>query len=231
MSKENLTAYVYDSLFLEHDMPGHPENSNRLISIIQALHNIGLLEKMKSIPIRKATADELLLCHSESLIAKIKGDTGILEGQIGPDVYKNLSSWDCARAAVGSLIDLCKMVAENRANNGFAFVRPPGHHAKKNKAMGFCLFNNVAIAANYLLKNNLVQKIAIVDFDVHHGNGTQALTEDNPNILFVSSHQFPFYPGTGAKTEIGRNKGKGSVVNIPMPFSSGDKNLKKAYKK
>ncbi len=229
MDTKNTTAFVYDPLFLDHDFPDHPENSGRLISIIKELEKHALLDAMTRLPVREASVDELQLCHSTSHISVVKGETGTLNGFIGPDAYVNPSSWKCAINASGSLIELSAKVATGEFNNGFAFIRPPGHHALKNMAMGFCLFNNVAIAAEALIENQLAKKVAIVDFDVHHGNGTQAMTQDNPNIMFVSSHQFPFYPGTGAVNEIGEGEGKGSVVNIPLPYHAGNNAAQQVY--
>ena len=229
MDKQHTTAYVYDPRFLDHDQPGHPEGAARLVAILEELQKQGLLEKMQHLQGRDATQQELELGHTEKHIATIRGDTGIIDGIVGPDAYKNPKSWNAARLAVGSTIELCHCLADGSATNGFAFVRPPGHHALKNMAMGFCLFNNVALAAKSLITDNKAKKVAIVDFDVHHGNGTQAITQSDPNILFVSSHQHPFYPGTGAKEETGKDKGKGTVVNIPLPFQAGDKVARAVY--
>lgn len=229
MKTKNTTTFIYDSLFLEHDSPGHPESSERLLTIIRELKKQRLLERMYRLHTREATPEELQLCHSPEHISVVKGETGVLNGIIGPDAYINPSSWKCAVKAVGSLIDLSSKVAKGEIQNGFAFVRPPGHHALKNTAMGFCLFNNVAIAAKALMKNKFAQKVAIVDFDVHHGNGTQAMTQSDPDILFISSHQYPFYPGTGAIYETGEGEGKGSVINIPLSYHAGDKAARAVY--
>lgn len=229
MKIKNTTTFVYDSLFLEHDLPGHPESSERLIVIIRELKRQKLLERMYRLHSCEVNLDDLLLCHSPEHISVIKGETGVLNGPIGPDAFINPSSWKCASQAAGSMVKLSSKVATGEILNGFAFVRPPGHHALKNSAMGFCLFNNVAIAAKSLLRNKLAKKVAIVDFDVHHGNGTQAMTQDDPDILFISSHQYPFYPGTGSKHETGVGKGKGTVINIPLPYHAGDKAAQLVY--
>ena len=150
-------------------------------------------------------------------------------GYLDPDTYSNNNSFLSAAIAVGSSIDLVKAVINNEIKNGFALVRPPGHHALSNRSMGFCLFGNIAISAKSALKHPGINKVAIVDFDVHHGNGTQALIGEEPNIHFISTHQYPYYPGTGSIRETGSGEAEGTIVNIPLQSGTGDEGFKLVY--
>src|SRR5207248_2906775 len=136
-------------------------------------------------------------------------------------------SWDAARLAAGSLLAVCDAVLAGEVENGFALVRPPGHHAERDRAMGFCLFDNVAIAAAWLRRRGM-RRVAIIDWDLHHGNGTQHLFESDPDVLYVSTHQYPYYPGTGAAEEVGREAGVGRTVNLPFPAGFGDREYTRA---
>ncbi len=212
------TGIVYDPIFLKHTLAIHPERARRLISIFDRLKETGLNKAVGLIPSRPATMEELRLNHSDYHILRVQSMSAEGGGNLDADTYVNEFSYDAAVIAAGSLIDLTLAVARGDLQNGFALVRPPGHHAMTDYAMGFCLFNNVAIAVCAALKSG-VNKIAIVDFDVHHGNGTQAVFENNPNVLFISTHQSPHYPGTGAITETGEI---GQMINIPLPADTGD---------
>jgi acetoin utilization deacetylase AcuC-like enzyme len=223
------TGIVYDDIFLKHDYPGHPENANRLKSIITGLTQQNLLGKTITIESRLAGMEEIAICHSKEYIRYVKEFCGKGGGYLDPDTYSNHYSYEAAIKAVGGSIDLATSVIKGELKNGFALLRPPGHHALANKSMGFCLFGNIAIAAKIALTQPGINKVAIVDFDVHHGNGTQALIGDDPNILFISSHQYPFYPGTGSINEIGNGEAEGTVINIPFPAGVGDNGFRKAY--
>lgn len=223
------TGIVFDSIFLRHNLQGHPENAKRLESIMNALQKKGLAKKLDHIKSRSAELNELTVCHSENYINYVKEFCEKGGGYLDPDTYSNSSSHKAALVAAGSSIDLTRAVISGEMKNGFALVRPPGHHALSNRSMGFCLFGNIAIAAKISLKEVGVKKTAIVDFDVHHGNGTQALIGDNPNILFISSHQYPFYPGTGSINEIGSGDAEGTVINIPLQAGVGDEGFKQVY--
>lgn len=222
---------VFDPVFLKHNQPGHPENAKRLESILSCLEENGLFEKFKQLNSRKADIDEITLCHSEKYVNFVRDFSEKVGGYLDPDTYTNEHSFPAASTAIGSSIDLVNAVIRGEIKNGFALVRPPGHHALSNRSMGFCLFGNIAITAKASLKQPGIRKVAIVDFDVHHGNGTQALIGDDPNILFISTHQYPFYPGTGSIGEIGRGDAEGTVVNIPLQAGVGDKGFKLVYEK
>jgi len=228
---KSTTGIAFDPIFLKHDQQGHPENAKRLESIIFGLQEKGLLEKVKHINSRSAEIDEIAICHKKEYVEYVKEFCKKGGGYFDPDTYSNQNSYTAAATAIGSSIDLVKAVIEGELKNGFALLRPPGHHALANRSMGFCLFGNIAIAAKVALTQSGVSKVAIVDFDVHHGNGTQALVGDDPNILFISSHQYPFYPGTGSIREIGDGEAEGTIVNIPLQAGVGDNGFKSVYKK
>ena len=229
--KTSGTGIVFDEIFLKHDQPGHPENAKRLESIVDGLEEKKLLERVKTIESRIAQINEITLCHTREYIAYVKEFCEKGGGYFDPDTYSNKNSFLAAATSVGSSIDLTKAVLKSELKNGFALLRPPGHHALANRAMGFCLFGNIAIASKFSLLQPEIGKVAIVDFDVHHGNGTQALVGDDPNILFISTHQYPFYPGTGSIMEIGTGDAEGTIINIPLQAGVGDNGFKTVYEK
>ena len=223
------TGIAFDPIFLKHDFIGHPENAKRLDSIITRLKPTGLFEKLQTITSRVAENEEISLCHSQEYVEYVKSFCEKGGGYFDPDTYSNNNSFLAAATAVGGSIDLTKEVINGKLKSGFALLRPPGHHALGNRAMGFCLFGNIVIAAKTALTQPGINKVAIVDFDVHHGNGTQALISDDPNILFISTHQFPFYPGTGSIRKIGTGDAEGTIVNIPLQAGVGDTGFKSVY--
>lgn len=215
------TGIVYDPVYLKHDTGGHPENGRRLKAIIDHLEKTGLKEKLTVIAPRAATTQELLLVHHREHVARVQAmaDGG---GWLDPDTVMSPGSYEAALYAAGGVITATDAVITGKVTSAFALVRPPGHHATLLRAMGFCLFNNIAIAAKYALREHKLERIAIIDFDVHHGNGTQEAFYDNPQVLYISTHQSPFYPGTGDITETGSGVGRGTTVNIPLPAGGGD---------
>ncbi len=223
------TGIVYDKIFLSHDLPGHPENSKRLQAIITELNESGLWDLTTKLITRSATIDELKLCHSEKYINHVKNFCEDGGGYLDADTYTNEYSYQAAVIAVGGLIDLVKKVIDGELKNGFALLRPPGHHALADRSMGFCIFGNAAIAAKTALQNSKINKVAITDIDVHHGNGTQALVEDDPQILYVSTHQFPFYPGTGRINDTGKGYSEGTLLNVPLPALVSDDGITEIY--
>ena len=206
--------------FREHAARGsHPECPERLIAIDRALEP--LQGELREVELRPATDEEILRSHSRSLLDALRALEG-RDARIDPDTYSAPRSLEVARLAAGSLADASLAVARGEAPSAFAALRPPGHHAEQTRAMGFCLLNHVAIAAEALREQARLERIAIVDWDVHHGNGTQQLFEEDRDVLYVSTHQYPFYPGTGALEERGHGKGTGATVNLPLPAGSGD---------
>jgi acetoin utilization deacetylase AcuC-like enzyme len=171
---------------------------------------------------RQAARAELALCHGEDYIAAVEHTATLERSNFDPDTHTSRATWQTATLAAGGVLTAVEAVLAGEADNAFAIVRPPGHHALANRAMGFCFFNNVAIAAAALLANQGLQRVLILDWDVHHGNGTQELFYPSPQVLYMSLHQYPFYPGSGLFDEIGAGAGAGYTVNVPLPASFGD---------
>jgi acetoin utilization deacetylase AcuC-like enzyme len=179
---------------------------------------------------RRATFEELSLAHTPEYVAAIASTVG-RSLMLDPDTFTMADSYHVACHAAGASLDLVDRVVAHEFHNGFAAVRPPGHHAERDRAMGFCLFNNAAIAAAYALRHHRMERVLIVDWDVHHGNGTQEIFWNDPRVLYVSLHQFPFYPGTGRFDEVGDGDGRGFTVNIPLPRGCGDDEWTAAFRR
>jgi acetoin utilization deacetylase AcuC-like enzyme len=222
MLAKRKTAVVEDKRFLGHRGPaGHPERPERISAVGGAID--ARSEALTRFAPRAATPDEILRVHSREHFDRIAEASGRAPTQLDPDTYIAAESLEVALLAAGGSTELALRVARGELDSGLAAVRPPGHHAESDRAMGFCLFNNVAIAARALQKEESVDRIMILDWDVHHGNGTQHCFESDPSILYASTHQFPFYPGTGAVGEIGVGRGEGFTVNVPLPAGCGDR--------
>ncbi len=214
---------VWDAAFLQHDAgEGHPERADRLIAIREALIEEGMWERFVQIPAREATREELLRCHTAEHVDHVMAAAGRSHVSFDPDTHASLGTIPAALRAVGGSVDLARAVWRREVERGMALVRPPGHHAERDKAMGFCFFGNIALAARALMAEEGAKRVMIVDWDVHHGNGTQHILEDDPRVLFVSLHQYPFYPGTGALEEVGVGQAKGHIVNLPLPMGMND---------
>ena len=230
------TALVYDPAMLDHRVPEEfpevPERLERGIAIIEALITEETLpaERVLRLDARPATLDDLTAVHTPAYVTKVqmaverlkeRGGDDMDPVKFATDVYISPGSYTAATLAAGAPLVALDAIGEGRAHNGYALVRPPGHHARPGQAMGFCLFNNVAVAARYAQKRWGWQKVLIVDYDVHHGNGTQEMFYDDGDVVYFSTHQFPWYPGTGASTEMGEGAGKGATINVPLPPGSG----------
>jgi acetoin utilization deacetylase AcuC-like enzyme len=211
-------AFISNSDCGRHDTGwGHPEHVGRLRAIPRALRNHpDLFQSVLHVEGRHATADELALAQDPAYVEQIRVIAEAGGGQLDADTVASSGSWDAATAGAGCVLDAVDMALDGRALRSFCAVRPPGHHALRSRAMGFCLFGNVAIAAHYARKRHGLERVLIVDWDVHHGNGTQALVQHDPEIHFVSMHQWPWYPGTGAADDRGPH---GTVWNVPLPAS------------
>jgi acetoin utilization deacetylase AcuC-like enzyme len=216
------SGYVYDPIFLQHDLRGHPENAQRLVRIVRLLEETGALARLTQVPARDITAAELAWNHTPDYVAQVRRMAERGGGHLDMDTYVAAGSYAAALQAAGGLIDLTAAVLEGRLDNGFALLRPPGHHALRNRGMGFCLFNNVALAAYAALETHGLERVLIVDFDVHHGNGTQDSFDADPRVLYLSTHQYPHYPGTGHWQEMGQGKGQGATANVPLSPGVGD---------
>lgn len=215
---------ILDPCFEEHDTgPGHPERPARLARVAQLLNERGLVERCRRVAPEPADDDLLALVHVREHIRRVEQACASGERWIdSTDTAIGPASGRIARLAAGSLARLCAEVAERRLRRGFAAVRPPGHHAERDRAMGFCLFDNVAVAAEQLRVRHGVRRVLIADWDVHHGNGTQHIFEDRADVFFFSVHQWPLYPGTGSREETGRGAGRGTTLNCPLPPGAGD---------
>jgi acetoin utilization deacetylase AcuC-like enzyme len=220
------TGIVLDERMLAHDPGrGHPERPDRLRVLRDRLRTVpGLVH----VGARPASEDELALVHDPALVEQVAATAGRACTILDPDTRTSPGSWEAARVAAGGLIDLCDAVRAGAVDNGVALVRPPGHHAEYGRAMGFCLFNNVAVAAAHLRERGIGRTV-IVDWDLHHGNGTQHLFERDPDVLYVSTHQYPYYPGTGAAEEVGEGAGVGRTLNLPFPAGFGDQEFGRAF--
>jgi acetoin utilization deacetylase AcuC-like enzyme len=223
------TGLVTDARFLAHVAPWeHPERPERLTAIERAIDAAGLRQKTVPVPARPATRAELERAHSarylDTLEAAIgKGGSGWLDA----DTYYCEHTWTAALLAAGASLELAEQVSSGKLDNGFAFVRPPGHHALRERAMGFCLINNVAVAAAHLHARG--QRVAILDWDVHHGNGTEAIFDEEPEVLYVSTHEWPQYPGTGPALHTGSGRGVGTKLNVPLPARTSGAAYLRAY--
>ncbi|MBO68187.1 MAG: histone deacetylase [Acidiferrobacteraceae bacterium] len=226
------TGFLSDERFLLHDTgKSHPERPARMRSVLDHIREFSWFETL--LPITAETCDEKWLTevHDMKLVQRARETCANGGGQLdSPDVQVSTKSFDTALLAAGGVMRIADAVMSGQVNNGFALVRPPGHHAERSEAMGFCLFNNVAIATRYLQKQYGLDKILIVDWDVHHGNGTQHIFEQDPSVLYVSLHQYPHYPGTGASSETGVGSGVGATLNCPMHAGSGDNEYEQAFR-
>ncbi|HBC46415.1 MAG TPA: hypothetical protein DEO84_03155 [candidate division Zixibacteria bacterium] len=225
--KEKL-GVVFDPVFLLHNPgPTHPESPKRLVAVQEAIKGLDLA--ITGIPARVASRDELCLVHTPGYVDHIlsmKID-GIV--QLDPDTAISEHSPEAARKAVGGVIEAVDRVMQGELKKVFCAVRPPGHHAEPDRAMGFCIFNNIAIGAAHALSSWNLERVAIIDWDLHHGNGTQDAFYDSDEVLYISLHQYPFFPGTGTATEQGEGKGLGFNINLPMVPGSSDEDFRTAF--
>ena len=212
-----MTLLIYDDIFLKHDTGfGHPENALRLENTTRYLKENKLWEQLRIEKPRPASLEEIRLIHPLTYINAVKqiADTG--GGWLDGDTVVSRSSYDAAIHAAGAPLTAIDLIMKGEEKNAFCLVRPPGHHATPARGMGFCLFNNAAIAAKYIQSKYRLEKILIIDWDVHHGNGTQDAFYSDPTVLYFSMHRFPFYPGSGRMEEDGQGKGKGFNINVPL---------------
>ena len=200
---------------------GHPERPERLRVLLDLAETLDPA-RFQLLPPRAASRSEITLCHDPEYVRLVESTASLSQYALDGDTITSPESFAVASLATGGFLKLLDSVAAGESSNGFAIVRPPGHHALRNRAMGFCLFNTIAVGAQYLKTAHGAKRIAIVDWDVHHGNGTQEAFYDDPSVLFVSTHQYPFYPGTGGIAEVGVKEGTGFTINIPLPAGCGD---------
>jgi len=222
-------GFVYDPVYLEHKTGTHVENSQRLTSIMSALEETELNDELIPISPREATVDELSMVHAREYISNVEQQANSGGGRPDPDTIISPGSYRAAIYAAGGVIAAVDAVMSKQVNSAFALVRPPGHHATCWHSMGFCLFNNIAVGTKYALSNYDIERVLIVDFDVHHGNGTQDTFYADSNVLFFSTHEYPFYPGTGSTEETGAREGQGYTVNVPLVAGWGDDEYQAVY--
>lgn len=224
-------GFLFHPAFLDHEMgPGHPESPDRLRAIRSHLQATKTLDRLTLLEPQPASKDWISLVHSKSYIDALESrapSSGY--ARLDPDTSMSPGTLRAAYLAAGGAITAVNAVMDQQVDQVFCAVRPPGHHAEAGRAMGFCFFNNIAIAARYAEKQYGLKRVLIVDWDVHHGNGTQDTFEEDPSVLFFSTHQYPHYPGTGHATEIGRGKGKGLTVNVPMSGGQGDEEYQEVF--
>jgi acetoin utilization deacetylase AcuC-like enzyme len=218
-------GFVYDDIFLKHYMPsGHPESPQRLTAILETLQKSDLWDKLIHLKPSRADEKDILKVHTKKYFDNVKTFTGYYD----PDTYVSEHSFEAALYAAGAVTEAIERSKQGIIERSFCAVRPPGHHAEADGAMGFCIFNNIAVGARYAQKIGY-KKVFIVDFDVHHGNGTQHMFEEDDTVYYFSTHQYPHYPGTGTDSERGKGKGEGFTYNIPLQSGSGDKDFIYSY--
>jgi acetoin utilization deacetylase AcuC-like enzyme len=217
------TAIITDVRFAEHTLPTHPERAERLVAIEQALTASGLMAEVLHLVATPAPPAALAAVHAPQLLAAVERLAAHGGGAFDLDTYVTADSWEVATLAAGSAVRLVEAIVRGECSNGFALLRPPGHHATYSRAMGFCLVNHVAVAARYAVEQLGLQRVAIVDYDVHHGNGTQDIFYADGRVLFCSTHAGNFYPpGVGLLSEMGEGPGAGTTLNVALPFGVGD---------
>jgi len=224
------TCLIYDDIYLKHNMENHPEHKGRLEAIIDHFNRSDIKD---SIPVEKpirAKVEDIGEVHDYQYIQEVKEFCEGGGGYLDPDTYANTFTYEVSLYAAGGVIRGIDLIKEGRAEAVFCAVRPPGHHAEYSRAMGFCIFNNIAVGARYAQKMGY-DRVFIIDFDAHHGNGTQRLFYEDDTVFYFSTHQYPFYPGTGSEIERGEGKGEGYTLNIPMSAYAGDEEYKKVYLK
>ena len=219
------TQIIYSEEFNKHNNIGHPENAERLLVMMKEIKKTPFYNKLKFIEPEILPEKTLHEIHSERMIEEVKNISNEGGSWIDMDTYVCRSDFEIARLATGGLVKACNNIIKGKADNAFALIRPPGHHATKDRSMGFCLFNNAAIAANELSKQG--KKTLIFDFDVHHGNGTQDIFYDRKDVMYQSLHLSPHYPGTGDTKEIGIGTGEGYTINAPLSYGNGNNAVSK----
>lgn len=222
-------GYIYSPVYLKHSAAGHPEAPQRLEAILQVWQDTHLLDELTAIEPTPASDERLLRVHSQKHLNTIHSADRRGGLQIDSDTYMNQFSREAAYLAAGGALNAVDAVMTDAVDASFLLARPPGHHATRDLAMGFCLFNNAAVAAQYALDRYKFERILIVDFDVHHGNGTQDIFYASPEVFYFSTHRYPFYPGSGHWRDIGVEQGRGYTFNVPLPHSVGNEQYARIF--
>lgn len=219
----NKVGYIYHDLYLKHRAPAyHPERPERLIAINTAIEEARLFDDLVRITPKPAEKEDILKVHSEEYYKRVEATKG-KQGHLDPDTYYNEHSFDAALMAVGGVLTAGKKVFAKDIDRAFCAVRPPGHHVDRDNSKGFCLFNNIAVLARYLIDEYKFERVAILDWDGHHGNGTQNIFYSDPMVHYTSLHRYPFYPGTGSASDMGYADGVGYNLNFPLSAGAGDR--------
>ena len=226
------TGIVKDPIYLEHKTGSyHPESPERLETVYEMLEGSDMAGSFEEIKPREATRQEIELVHEPRYFDRVAATAGREHSSLDPDTQTSEKSFEAALFAAGGLLLGIDKIMGGELDNVFALVRPPGHHAEYNRGMGFCLFNNIAIGALHAIENHSIERVLICDWDLHHGNGTQHSFYNDNRVLYFSTHQYPYYPGTGSFGEIGKDEGKGYTVNVPLNVGNGDAEYYKIFKK
>jgi acetoin utilization deacetylase AcuC-like enzyme len=225
------TGIIQDPIFMEHMRDFHHVESPQRLEVIYDMIKTDFPGHLKTIAPRPATPEELAYIHKPDYIKRVASTAGKEYVSLDPDTQTSPRSYEAAILAAGGLFALVDALLAGEIKNGFALTRPPGHHAEANRAMGFCLFNNVALAAEYARHKHGLEKILIIDWDLHHGNGSQHSFWDSKNVLYFSTHQYPYYPGTGAAAEVGGPKAQGYTVNVPLSSGYQDDNFVQIFER
>lgn len=224
-------ALIYGEVFLKHETGAHSENKRRVTAVYDYLRAKPIFRSLIQLAPRPARAEDILLVHAKAYYDALCHLPADEYCYLDPDTIFGPGSLEAALNAAGAVTLAVDRIKSKAIDSAFCLVRPPGHHARPGRAMGFCIFNNIAVGAAYATRICGFERAAVVDFDVHHGNGTQEAFYDDPKVLFASLHQWPFYPGTGTRNEAGTGKGKGTTVNVPLPARSGEAEYMEALRK
>jgi acetoin utilization deacetylase AcuC-like enzyme len=216
------TGYLYNPLYLQHKTEPHPENPGRLVAIDHKIRSADFFDSLAIIEPRKATLEEIAFNHDTAYIADVEKSCQAGMHQLDADTKISHASYEAALLAAGAGLTAIDKILDGELDNAFCALRPPGHHAEKHHSMGFCLFNNVAVAAHYARNTKDLNRVLIFDWDVHHGNGTQNSFYRDSTVFYSSTHQYPFYPGTGDQDETGSGDGLGTTLNFPMQAFADD---------
>ena len=221
--------FAYDPIEKLHTREGHPEHHGRLSTALRLLEEDGILARCEAVPVTPISRERLERVHAASYVESVEELAAAGGGLLDADTYLAPRSHEAALAAAGALAGLVEAVMQGGGKRGMSLMRPPGHHALARQAMGFCIYSNVAIAARLALEEFGASRVLIIDWDVHHGNGTEAILYDDQAAAFFSTHQYPFYPGTGAAGDIGVGAGKGFTLNVPLPPAVGDRGYQQIF--
>ncbi|MEM8954550.1 MAG: histone deacetylase [Verrucomicrobiota bacterium] len=230
--KFETVGLLLDEVYEEHETGvGHPECAARYEVVARALEEMGLVEAMRKVEVREATRGEIVRCHHEDYFDLAKAEIEAGNGMLSTgDTIVSPRSFEVAMRASGGVLNAVDQVMEGTLERAFCAVRPPGHHATPDRGMGFCVFNHIAVGARHAQAAHGIERVAIVDWDVHHGNGTQGIFVEDESVFFFSTHQYPWYPGTGAASERGLGRGEGTVLNMPFPAGTGMESIGDAFR-